>query len=168
MRLAALWDQGQSQVPRQEPGQLAGFPGVQLLSQDAEDDRDDVLRRPRKAIRKPGLHLLGELGQSVNFQRSARPPALEEESPHEHWQLGRKSKHALLGQPVAQHMQDGAQGLIGVLLSTWGQARLDEIADELDVSINTIKTHVRALYGKLGVTTRRDAVLVAHEQGLLG
>ncbi|WP_345340746.1 helix-turn-helix transcriptional regulator, partial [Actinomycetospora succinea] len=45
---------------------------------------------------------------------------------------------------------------------------LDEIASELDVSINTIKTHVRALYGKLGVTTRRDAVLVAHEQGLLG
>ncbi|MDD7942374.1 LuxR C-terminal-related transcriptional regulator [Actinomycetospora lutea] len=45
---------------------------------------------------------------------------------------------------------------------------LDEIADDLAVSINTIKTHVRALYGKLGVTTRRDAVLVAHEQGLLG
>ncbi|MEJ2862030.1 helix-turn-helix transcriptional regulator [Actinomycetospora flava] len=45
---------------------------------------------------------------------------------------------------------------------------LDEIAGDLDVSINTIKTHVRALYGKLGVTTRRDAVLVAHEQGLLG
>ncbi|PVZ05402.1 helix-turn-helix transcriptional regulator [Actinomycetospora cinnamomea] len=45
---------------------------------------------------------------------------------------------------------------------------LDEIAGALDVSINTVKTHVRALYGKLGVTTRRDAVLVAHEQGLLG
>ena len=44
---------------------------------------------------------------------------------------------------------------------------LDEIAEDLDVSINTIKSHVRAIYGKLGVSTRREAVLTAHEQGLL-
>ncbi len=44
---------------------------------------------------------------------------------------------------------------------------LDEIAEALDVSINTIKSHVRAIYGKLGVSTRREAVLTAHEQGLL-
>ncbi|MDN5933227.1 MAG: LuxR C-terminal-related transcriptional regulator, partial [Pseudonocardia sp.] len=44
---------------------------------------------------------------------------------------------------------------------------LDEIADDLAVSVNTIKSHVRAIYGKLGVSTRRTAVLTAHEQGLL-
>jgi LuxR family maltose regulon positive regulatory protein len=44
---------------------------------------------------------------------------------------------------------------------------LDEIASDLAVSINTVKSHVRAIYGKLGVTSRRDAVLTAHEQGLL-
>ncbi|WP_433298819.1 LuxR C-terminal-related transcriptional regulator [Pseudonocardia sp. CA-142604] len=44
---------------------------------------------------------------------------------------------------------------------------LDEIADDLDVSLNTIKSHVRAIYGKLGVSSRRTAVLTAHEQGLL-
>lgn len=44
---------------------------------------------------------------------------------------------------------------------------LDEIADDLMVSANTIKTHVRAIYTKLGVTKRRDAVAVAVERGLL-
>ncbi|GLZ47560.1 helix-turn-helix transcriptional regulator [Actinomycetospora sp. NBRC 106375] len=78
---------------------------------------------------------------------------------------------------VARALAAGAASTAGIALSGREHdvlARLpsleslDEIAGDLDVSINTIKTHVRALYGKLGVTTRRDAVLVAHEQGLLG
>jgi LuxR family maltose regulon positive regulatory protein len=44
---------------------------------------------------------------------------------------------------------------------------LDEIAEDLMVSPNTVKTHVRAIYTKLGVTRRRDAVEVATERGLL-
>lgn len=44
---------------------------------------------------------------------------------------------------------------------------LGEIADDLTVSVNTVKSHVRAIYGKLGVTTRRTAVLAGHEQRLL-
>jgi LuxR family maltose regulon positive regulatory protein len=44
---------------------------------------------------------------------------------------------------------------------------LDEIADDLAVSVNTVKSHVRAIYDKLGAGTRRAAVLTAHEQGML-
>lgn len=44
---------------------------------------------------------------------------------------------------------------------------LDEIADDLSVSINTVKSHVRSIYDKLGAGTRRRAVLAAHEQGIL-
>jgi LuxR family maltose regulon positive regulatory protein len=46
-------------------------------------------------------------------------------------------------------------------------SNLGEIADELAVSVNTVKSHVRAIYGKLGVNTRRTAVLTALERGLL-
>ena len=44
---------------------------------------------------------------------------------------------------------------------------LEEIADELDITINTVKSHCRAIYTKLGVSSRRGAVVAAHERGLL-
>lgn len=44
----------------------------------------------------------------------------------------------------------------------------DGIARALFVSVNTVKTQLRAVYAKLGVNNRREAVLVARERGLLG
>lgn len=44
---------------------------------------------------------------------------------------------------------------------------LDEIAGDLGVSVNTVKSQVRSIYSKLGVRNRRRAVLVGREQGLL-
>jgi LuxR family transcriptional regulator, maltose regulon positive regulatory protein len=42
-----------------------------------------------------------------------------------------------------------------------------EIASELYVSPNTVKTHVRHLYAKLGTHQRREAVARARTLGLL-
>ncbi|HJQ47499.1 MAG TPA: LuxR C-terminal-related transcriptional regulator [Amycolatopsis sp.] len=53
-----------------------------------------------------------------------------------------------------------------VLAHLGAQRSLDEVATDLAVSINTIKTHVRAIYAKLGVNNRRAAVLTARERGL--
>jgi LuxR family maltose regulon positive regulatory protein len=43
----------------------------------------------------------------------------------------------------------------------------EEIANSLFVSVNTVKTHLRGIYRKLGVNQRRDAVLVARRLGLI-
>ncbi|RJQ92307.1 helix-turn-helix transcriptional regulator [Amycolatopsis panacis] len=43
---------------------------------------------------------------------------------------------------------------------------LEEVASDLRVSVNTVKTHVRAIYAKLGVNSRRAAVVAARERGL--
>ena len=51
------------------------------------------------------------------------------------------------------------------MLST--QRSISEIAEALTVSPNTVKTHVRAIYGKLGVHTRREALAAAKEGGLV-
>lgn len=44
---------------------------------------------------------------------------------------------------------------------------LPEIATEMCVSVNTVKTHVRSIYAKLGVGTRKEAVERADSMGLL-
>jgi LuxR family maltose regulon positive regulatory protein len=43
----------------------------------------------------------------------------------------------------------------------------EEIADSLFVSVNTVKTHLRGIYRKLGVRHRRDAIAAARQHGLL-
>lgn len=42
-----------------------------------------------------------------------------------------------------------------------------EIAADLSVSVNTVKTHLKAIYGKLGVDSRRKAIEVGRRHGYL-
>jgi LuxR family transcriptional regulator, maltose regulon positive regulatory protein len=43
----------------------------------------------------------------------------------------------------------------------------DEIAASMYVSVNTVKTHLRGIYRKLGVSSRREAILLARRRGLI-
>jgi LuxR family maltose regulon positive regulatory protein len=70
----------------------------------------------------------------------------------------------LVSHSTAPELSTREQDVLAQLVSL---SNLGEIADELAVSVNTVKSHVRAIYGKLGVNTRRTAVLTALERGLL-
>jgi LuxR family maltose regulon positive regulatory protein len=56
---------------------------------------------------------------------------------------------------------------VAVLQLLRGTMSLREIGLELYVSPNTVKSHAQAIYRKLGVSTRHDAVERAHESGVL-
>jgi LuxR family transcriptional regulator, maltose regulon positive regulatory protein len=53
-----------------------------------------------------------------------------------------------------------------VLVRLSSPQSLDELATDMSVSVNTVKTHVRAIYAKLGVNNRRAAVVAGRQLGL--
>jgi LuxR family maltose regulon positive regulatory protein len=56
---------------------------------------------------------------------------------------------------------------LAVLRLLPGTLSLREIAEKLYVSVNTVKTHAQAIYRKLGVSTRDEAVSHARDAGIL-
>jgi LuxR family transcriptional regulator, maltose regulon positive regulatory protein len=62
--------------------------------------------------------------------------------------------------PLTERERDVLE-LLPTLLS------LDEIGDALAISINTVRSHVRNLHGKLGVASRADAIVAARRDGLI-
>jgi LuxR family maltose regulon positive regulatory protein len=51
------------------------------------------------------------------------------------------------------------------LLQTWLTTR--EIGERLHVSTNTVRSHTYAIYRKLGVSSRREAVARARARGII-
>jgi LuxR family maltose regulon positive regulatory protein len=75
----------------------------------------------------------------------------------------------------AKTTSSGAAGLVDPLsereqvvlsyLPSWVSS--SEIAAELYISLNTLKSHLRSIYRKLGASSRREAVTQARSRGLL-
>ena len=66
--------------------------------------------------------------------------------------------------PEAVRLSDGERQLLSVMATHRGHA---ELARALGVSVNTVKTRLRRLYRKLGVSDHASAVREAHSRGLL-
>jgi LuxR family transcriptional regulator, maltose regulon positive regulatory protein len=96
-------------------------------------------------VRKLLVHQLGSFGTAETFAQRALAAG-----------AGGEDRHTTLSERELTVL-----GLLPSMLS------LDEIATDLTVSVNTVKSHVRSIYTKLGVSSRRTAVLSAHESGLL-
>src|SRR6185436_5789317 len=71
-----------------------------------------------------------------------------------------KLQHHDLIEPITAREVEVLE-LLGVGLSN------KEIADELYVSLSTVKRHITNLYGKFGVSTRTEALQRARHYGLL-
>jgi LuxR family maltose regulon positive regulatory protein len=74
--------------------------------------------------------------------------------------LAGPSREVALAEPLTERE-------ISVLRMLQGTLSLREIGQELHLSANTIKTHTQAIYRKLGVSGRRDAIKRGHQAGFL-
>ena len=72
----------------------------------------------------------------------------------------RPGRHAAVAEQLTERE-------VTVLQLLCGSLSLGEIAAELGVSPNTIKTQTQAIYRKLGVFTRHDAITRGQDTGIL-
>lgn len=79
-----------------------------------------------------------------------------------HTRLPSPAVHAPSPHPA--RLSDGEKTLLSLMASHRGHA---ELAGALGVSVNTVKTRLRRLYRKLGVSDHDSAVREAHSRGLL-
>lgn len=68
-----------------------------------------------------------------------------------------------IGPTLPEPLSERERQVLGFLPTIMSNA---DIAAELFLSVNTVKTHVRSIYRKLGVDNRREAVALARELGL--
>ena len=66
--------------------------------------------------------------------------------------------------PLVEQLSDRELGVLGYLPRRMSNA---EIASQLYISLNTMKSHLKSIYRKLEVTSRSQAVEAAERYGLL-
>ena len=113
----------------------------------------------------------GDGGLARACARDARALLDSAPAPGEHLaQKMRVLEDALRAAPRPAAVAAGAdltEREMAVLRLLTGLASAREIADQLYVSHNTVKTQIKSIYRKLGVATRAEAVARARELGLL-
>ena len=75
---------------------------------------------------------------------------------------------SLAGGPVAQPAEELTEAELRVMRYLPSNLKAPEIAAELYVSPNTVRTHLRHIYAKLDVHSRAEAVERARDLGLVG
>lgn len=123
------------------------------------------LKGKRTALRK--LRKVVELAQETGYLRvPLEIPALADLLPEvtdASGQVIRRRRTAPVS-PTAPELTDQERAVLNLLAADYSY---QQIAVELVVSVNTVRTHVRHLYGKLAVHRRERAIEQARRRGLL-
>ena len=132
---------------------LAEPEGYVRLFVDEGEEMQSLLAECRGQIEKQKHGDRHKLIGYVNQLLAAFPPTTLSQSairnPQSEW-----------AEPLSERELDVLR-LLGTELSG------PEIADRLSVSLNTVRTHTKNIYGKLGVNSRRAAIRRAEDLGLL-
>jgi LuxR family transcriptional regulator, maltose regulon positive regulatory protein len=135
-------DRGLAQRYAEHALDLAETEGVRLPLAAAMSDLDPVLRR----LLRFGTAHRSLIGEVMELARSGTAPSAADVAP--------------LDETLSDRELAVLRYLPTLLSST-------EIAGELFVSVNTVKSHLKGVYRKLGVGNRREAVERARDLGLI-
>ncbi|OUC08878.1 hypothetical protein RY27_06355 [Litorilinea aerophila] len=78
--------------------------------------------------------------------------------------MGAPTAGAPVDHPLLDPLSDREFDVLKLLVT---EMNGPEIARELVVSLNTLRTHTKNIYGKLGVNSRRAAINRAQDLGLI-
>jgi LuxR family maltose regulon positive regulatory protein len=70
-------------------------------------------------------------------------------------------------QPKGQLNEEVTERELAVLRLLAGELATRQIADSLYVATSTVRTHIKSIYRKLGVSTRKEAVEEGHARELI-
>jgi LuxR family transcriptional regulator, maltose regulon positive regulatory protein len=141
----ALWSR------RRWPG-ISSWPTVEILFRLAPVLADLGDRPGAAALLDEASRALTSSPDGAEVQRS---------------RLGRLERRLAGRPPVASLAEPLTEREMAVLRLLRGTLSLREIGQQLYLSQNTIKTHTQAVYRKLGVSTRQDALAKAREIDIL-
>ena len=122
--------------------------------------------RPRRAARvhepDPPLRTARAVAPAPPDRQGHRPPRLRRRAPV--GARGRSRARRPGGDPLLEPLSERELAVLRFLPTLMSNA---EIASEMFVSVNTVKTHLKHIYRKLDVSERRDAVRRGRELHLL-
>lgn len=117
-----------------------------VLTRDGQPDSDDLLGQARSIIdRCPDPGIAGQYLARIEARNGTATPTPTAPG-------------------LVENLTDREHAVLRYLPSQLTQR---DIANELYVSLNTVRTHCKAIYRKLGVGDRKAAVQVARDHGLL-
>ena len=171
-----------SQSPQGAPAYTA-WGAVSVMRGRLEEARDEFehalrIRRPWLGISPwitvdtmlrltPVLHHLGDSAAAASLLGEAADvlTALPDGADAQLLRVRRLEEHlSIRSRSLAEPLTDREEEVLRLLR---GSLSVRQIGEELSLSANTIKTHVRAIYRKLDVGSRREAVARGRATGIL-
>ncbi len=128
----------------------------EALSRALDLAEPDLLRQPFRRFASPRLLVLAERQQWLGEARGPAHDGLLAEITGELPVIGAPAGAG----PLSERELEVLRYLPTVLTAA-------EIAENLGISVNTVKAHMRSIYRKLGVGRRREAIMLSRQLGLL-
>ena len=140
-----------------------GFPGEEIASR-FDGGEADIESMQKRVLQKLGLSNVAELVEYAGAQKWFTGQQGIEAALQQAAGSGRKKARPPRPQPLIEPLTNRE---LDTLEPLGKRLSNKEIARELSVSVETVKTHVQNILQKFGVANRREAIDKARERGLL-